>query len=267
MGTAKTALLLLCLLCSSFFFYILGQPPSFDKQSLIGLSPSGSFYGIAGLAGLHHYCLVELYRDALNPEADQSPKLMRSLLAEFEIRPEQRLLAARQLNDRLEAARELNERPERTTPLEPMDFRKEIELTEHATLALMAGCLNERQFKRFQELACQLSGPIALRLDNYADRFNLSTEQRAVIGRLVDDYSAKVEPLLRAYGANLDFAAKTKLNIETTTKANALALELDEKILDMLSSPQRKAWKAQTGRAFDWSVIAPPKYLAMETRE
>jgi hypothetical protein len=135
-------------------------------------------------------------------------------------------------------------------PSEELSWEKQYDFAEEACLALMSQHFTPQQMKRFEELACQLAGPMALRLDHYAARFKLSDDQRAQIERQVNSYEQKVRPLTKAYFESLDHQANAR--------AKSLALELDRRILNVLSANQRRRWKEQLGEAFDWGVISPP---------
>jgi hypothetical protein len=101
---------------------------------------------------------------------------------------------------------------------------------------------------RFEELSCQLAGPTALRLNHYAARLKLSKDQRKRIRDLVDTYSEKAIPLQRAC-----FGFRSE---ECDKQLNALAGELDDKILGILTAKQRAQWIGLLGKKFDWAGLA-----------
>lgn len=133
------------------------------------------------------------------------------------------------------------------TEAEGIESLKRMDTTEDILLAALPLVLSNKQMKRFEELSCQMSGPMALRLQHYSVRLQLSEAQRARIANLVDIYSDKVRPLQRV--------AFSTGSADNTTKLKAMACELDEKILALLTESQRMKWTDCLGKRFDWSGI------------
>jgi len=128
------------------------------------------------------------------------------------------------------------------------------ELKEHNERAFVAQLVKKLDAKsraRFQELACQLSGPMVLQLDHYANRLQLSAAQQTKIQKVIADYMGKVGPFQVAI-----FTARTDKEVPPfQKKLNALARELDAKILELLSEKQREEWALLLGKKFDWGRI------------
>jgi hypothetical protein len=128
---------------------------------------------------------------------------------------------------------------------EGADPFKALDAIEDMVLVQFSKVLNHHQQARFEELGCQFAGPMALRLKHYASRLELSAAQRKKIAELVDAYTEKAADPQRA-----GFVVRSQ---EVEKQLKALARELDEKILALLSDKQRAMWTKSLGKKFDWT--------------
>jgi hypothetical protein len=127
-----------------------------------------------------------------------------------------------------------------------------IDECETSLLSLLPKALTAKQFARFEELLCQLEGPMVLRHARYASRLELSEAQRARVRSLVETYTDKSLPLHRAL-----FSARSQKQFDSVIKKLiSLARELDDKILGVLTEKQRASWASFLGKAFDWEALA-----------
>jgi len=128
------------------------------------------------------------------------------------------------------------------------DESKALEECEEAIIEGLAKQWSDKQQARFEQLGCQLAGPMALRLQHYAKRAGLSNAQRSDIKELVRSYFEKSAPLQRAV-----FSARSEREaLPSQKKLNALAKEMDGKILALLTEQQRAIWQTFLGKGFDW---------------
>jgi hypothetical protein len=231
-------ILLSCMFCCVFLPDCPGQSvPS--KTSEPGASPEVHGIAVFGCRS-HHVDLMLRLIACLAPDdtTTLSSKSRKVLESEFNLQPKQfEKLSEKELADAFLA-------PKANAG---EDAIKAMDRMEEQSLALLAKCLDPRQMTRFEEIACQFAGPMALRLDHYSSRFKLSTDQITKIGSLADSYFEKAAPLMKAMFTSGPPAAQAKLN--------SLACELDGKIFDVLTEKQRSQWKVRLGKRFDWKAI------------
>ncbi len=124
---------------------------------------------------------------------------------------------------------------------------------EEYLLANLPKAWDKNQEKRFEELCCQFSGPMALRFKHYATKLGLPDQKRVKIKELVAEYSARSEPLRGA----IFTAPSTEAARGPWRKLSALALQLDKNILELLTDKQRTQWKSMLGKEIDWTKVFP----------
>jgi hypothetical protein len=126
--------------------------------------------------------------------------------------------------------------------------------TEEELLASLPKAWSKSQEDRFEELCCQFSGPMALRLRHYAAQAEIPEKQRMKIKELVDSYYEKSIPLsMQVFTAPSVEASKASLK-----RLNALTLELDKKIMETLTEKQKTRWQGMLGRRFaHWDKVFP----------
>ncbi len=232
----KAALLgcYLCLpltLCSA-------QQPSKDKPTELGSRPElrCPYFGTA----VHSQ--LELFLFAAEPSSQSGVNLPKKagevLAAEFNLR------AGQEIRIWLSGQKELDNALGKFSAIKDWDNDKADEAAEEEALALMALYFDKQHFVSFQEVACQLAGPMVLRLDFYASRFQLNADQRKKIGSMVHNDSENATSSINSLFKRTSPADEAKVC--------GLARELDNKILALLTEKQRVQWKKQLGQKFDW---------------
>ena len=126
--------------------------------------------------------------------------------------------------------------------------KKELELTDEqmeqvpdAVMKALAGVLNDKQVKRLRQISLQQRGSSAFKDAKVQKELNITDDQAKNIDTVLDD--ARKEMAEAFKGAGGDFGGMRE-------KLQNLRTETDEKVLGVLSSEQRKAWKQLVGEEF-----------------
>ncbi len=188
---------------------------------------------------------LELFLFAAEPPSQSGINLPKKagefLSAEFNLH------AGQEIRIWMAGQKELDKALGKISAIKEWDYDRVDEAAEEEALALMALYLDKQHFVRFQEVACQLAGPMVLRLDFYAARFELKADQRKKIAGLVHNDSDKATSSINSLFQKTSPADEAKVS--------GLARELDEKILAALTEKQRERWKKQVGQKFDWKRL------------
>lgn len=227
--------LLLCIPVASSM-----EPPP-TKQEKTPLPP---MHGIAAFGTGHHVDLVMLI---LGREGDPKPLIAR---VRKELGLEDKHITG--LHERFQPALEKSLQKLQAKEADG-GLDEAFAAADAALLKHLPKVFSKQQQARFEELGCQFAGPMALRLEPYTQRLRLSMEQQRKIGELVERYMGKTPPLQRQVFVAQSVDAYSK----PATKLAALACELDEKILTLLSPEQRTQWEKLLGKPFDWSGGPP----------
>jgi hypothetical protein len=218
----------------------LGQSPAKIPDG--GALPE--WHGIAIFGACSHHMDLVL---AIVEGADRPSNPAKRLRAEIHLRDEQ----VPELIKCLDEGADRSEKVPRKEEFDRAQVAKEaldaLEAMEELVPAQLARTLSAKQQARFEELACQFAGPMVLRLKYYAERLEVSPAQRKSIQRLVNTYVEQSAPLHRA-----GFVVWSP---EAGKKLKALAGELDEKIMAILTEKQRAKWPSLLGKKFDWTVL------------
>lgn len=210
------------------------------------------FHGIALDTYLHHSFVFRALLDSDVPER------MRALQKELRITPKN--LASLKVVDtrRGEQLRLFGGRPEpdNTDPkANSLVYEDQMNQAEESLLLWLPEVWTSSQETRFEQLCCQFSGPMALRLKHYAAKTGLSEGTRLKIDELVKEYYDLSKPIMaEELTARNDEAAAA-----ARRKLTDLAYQLDEKILELLSTTQKNKWIRIMGPEFDWRLIFPER--------
>ena len=210
----------------------LGQAPA--RGTKVGTLPDR--HGIAVYGPREHH--VDLALAILEAQDDPSERCKR-LSAELQLRAEQ----CPRLRKVVEKAFELAPNPENLTDAQ---FYKVADAMEVRVLEQFPKVLSGKQQARFEELSCQLGGPMVLRFNHYASRLGLSASQRKRVDQFVETYTEKVAQEQRTFFTS---------SADTHKRLKALARELDQRILGVLTEKQRAKWTSLLGKKFDWTGI------------
>jgi hypothetical protein len=211
-----------------------GQAPA--KASDAGMLPEA--HGIAVFGGCSHH--VDLFLALL--AEDERRARTSSLRAELHVRAE---AVPRLIQGTEKVFASLGKDKDGDATLKAMDE------CEEALLAHLPKAWSGKQQARFEELSCQLAGPMALRLKHYAALAGLSEGQRTGIKELVISYIDKAVPLHKAV-----FTARSeKEAVVPQRDLNAMSREMDKKILALLTEQQRARWQSLLGKRFDWKNL------------
>jgi hypothetical protein len=209
-----------------------GEPPP-AKSADAGTVPEQHGIAVSGMRS-HHVDLAMLILDGESGPS-KSAKLLH---AELKLRAEQFPKLLESMGKAFESAPDGGD---------AKAAEKAMDIMEERILAQFRKTLTAEQQARFEQLSCQLAGPMALRLNNYASRLELSNDQLDAIRDLVDAYCDKAAPHHRAGFVTRSENAERKLC--------ALAQELDNKILGLLTEKQRAKWATFLGKRFDWTAL------------
>jgi hypothetical protein len=134
----------------------------------------------------------------------------------------------------------------------PIDPAEAAEDDEEKLIDVLPKAWTKAHEDRFEELACQLSGPMALRFKHYAAKCGISEKQRVKIKKVVENRVEQSIPLHgRIFTSRSDEEAK-----EPQEELDKLALELDKEILATLTDKQKAKWKTMLGEKFaNWNKV------------
>jgi hypothetical protein len=215
------------------------KPPG--KPSVV--APLAKRHGIALFGARSHH--MDLVMAMAEGEFESNP-MGKRILAELQIRPGEWTKRG-EAQMKAEAKSGAANPPKDDKKKEEDDPAKRMDDAEELLLSGLREVFSAKEAARFEELGCQMAGPMALRLNHYAARMQLSAAQQKRIRALVDAYEEKSAPLQRASFVNWSADADKKLQ--------ALACELDRKILAALTDKQRAKWPTFLGKKFDWTGI------------
>jgi hypothetical protein len=116
--------------------------------------------------------------------------------------------------------------------------------------------LKPEQIKRLRQIDLQLAGLAGFQRPAVATALKLTTEQRKVIGEIVDTAQKEQQSLL---GGTFGPGAQPIENVEVVREAvDEIRKKAADKINGKLTDDQKKAWKELLGKPFDGSKSLPP---------
>jgi hypothetical protein len=199
-------------------------------------------YGLATGRFTHHADILSALLD------DGMPERAKTMRAELQVtsrdipRLEQALTKASDSVSHRAPPRQANKNPGDAANQACLEMNE----TEEQLLASLPKAWSKSQEDRFEELCCQFSGPMALRLRHYAARAEIPEKQRVKIKELVDSYYEKSIPL----SAEVFAAPNVEASKAPLARLNALTLALDKKIMETLTEKQKARWQGMLGKRF-----------------
>lgn len=138
----------------------------------------------------------------------------------------------------------------RTDPLQLLNnpsVKKELEVTEEqsqavpeAVMKALSGVLSDKQLTRFKQIELQQRGTGAFTDAKVQESLKLTENQKNDIKTIVEDSRKEMRELFGAGGFGKG----------GTEKLDNLRKETMEKITGVLTSDQKKSWRAMTGDSF-----------------
>jgi hypothetical protein len=135
------------------------------------------------------------------------------------------------------------------------DVKKELEITDDQTAAIhdavlkaLGNVLNDKQFKRLQQIELQQRGARAFADPKIQAALKMTGAQKENVKTILDDNKKEQAELLPAKGKG--GAGFGKGNAENVEKLQNLQKETLEKLNGMLTAEQKTTWKGLNGDTF-----------------
>ena len=134
------------------------------------------------------------------------------------------------------------------------DVKKELEINDEQmekipaeVMVAISKVLSDKQFKRFKQLDLQKKGNNAFKDAAVQTQLKMNDDQKKSVVTILDDSTKELTELFKGGGGKGGFGKGT------TEKTDKIRTEAKEKIYNVLTKEQRKAWREMIGEEFKFA--------------